>query len=310
MFISDKVQPNFLIIGAAKAGTTSLYHYLRQHPQIFLPDNKEPHYFSFAERKYLEFGNKKYKLPKYSFDWYSYLKLFESADAKKSVAIGEASVSYLCSASAPHNIRKRLPNVKMIAVLRNPVERAFSHYLMGVRDQWAPATFAEALSLEDEEAATPRTNPVAFNHCYKRMGLYGDQIERYRSIFEKEQLRIYLYEDLLSNPTKLISDIFQYLGVDSMFCPDIRQRENAYANARFKWLRRIITHAPPTSAQRSLIRRTVPKTLRDKIRRYSMKSDVKPSINKREKEVLIDFFRRDVEKVETIIGRDLTHWLR
>jgi Sulfotransferase family len=122
--------PNFLIIGAAKSATTSLYFYLRQHPEVFMPPNKEPHYFFAPDLDRFQFDRMRLT-PITTLE--AYQALFEGSE--KFTVRGEASTRYLPSAYAPSAIRKAVPHVKLIAVLRNPMKRAYSHYLMMKRNR-------------------------------------------------------------------------------------------------------------------------------------------------------------------------------
>src|SRR5215469_4673603 len=130
--------PSFFIIGAANSGTTSLYGWLKQHPEIFMPALKEPHYFSQIRPSY----EQRY-LRTYVTDSRAYLKLFCRGACSR--AIGEASPSYLFDREAPLRIRSVVPHAKIIVLLRDPLERAQSHYLMDVREGVQERTFDEAV---------------------------------------------------------------------------------------------------------------------------------------------------------------------
>src|SRR5215469_13417957 len=130
--------PSFFIVGAANSGTTSLYGYLKQHPDVFMPALKEPHYFAQVTP-----SHKQRHLRTIIRNQAAYLRLFHRADGCK--AIGEASPSYLWDANAPYRIARAIPDAKIIILLRDPVERAYSHYLMDVREGLQDLAFAAAL---------------------------------------------------------------------------------------------------------------------------------------------------------------------
>lgn len=150
----DMSEPNFLIIGAAKAGTTSLYHYLAQHPQVFLSANKEPHFFALENNPpdYKGPGDEQGVRSRIT-DWQSYLALFSKATGQHR-AIGEASTLYLYHPDAPSNIHRHLPDMKMIALLRNPVDAAYSAFGHMYREGREPCNdFMQALKEEDHRVA-------------------------------------------------------------------------------------------------------------------------------------------------------------
>lgn len=209
--------PNFLIIGAAKSGTTSVYNYLKQHPEIFFSPVKEPNFF-LVENKYEEWQRTplKRELSK-NFIWTleEYLKLFDAV--KKEKAIGEASPTYLNSPEAAKNIKRYIPNAKLIAILRNNADRIFSAYTMFVRLGHEKRTFEQALSDEINQKMTGG---------YMQQGFYFDRINLYYKEFSRDQLRIYLYEDLKNRQMWLLEDIFKSIGVDQTFEPDTSQSHN------------------------------------------------------------------------------------
>ena len=215
--------PNFLILGAAKAGTTSLYQYLKQHPQIYLTPIKETNFFALMGEQ-LDFcgpGDREYinRFSLQTFD--AYCAQFEGVTDEP--AIGEASPLYLYHAQAPYRIRHHLPDVKLIAILRHPVERAYSAFLHLVRDGREPcADFAQAL---EEEERRIRSRWEHIWH-YKQMGFYAQQLKRYYQLFDRSQINVYLYDALKTNPLTLIRDIFQFLNVDEAFVPDLAVKYN------------------------------------------------------------------------------------
>lgn len=218
------LKPNFLIIGAAKAGTTSLYAYLKEHPQIYMSPLKETNFFALEGEQLLFQGPgdqdyiNKFSITKLE----DYELLFQ--EAANEIAIGEASPLYLYSPKAPERIQHYIPDVKMIAILRNPVERAYSAFLHLVRDSREPLRdFAQALEKEEARICDH------WEHIwhYQQAGFYYAQLQRYFAKFNPEQIRVYLFEDLNLNPLGILQDIFQFLGVSETFVPDISVRQNA-----------------------------------------------------------------------------------
>lgn len=217
------VKPNFLIIGAAKAGTTSLYHYLNQHPQIYMSPLKETNYFALAGKQLIFRGPGDHDyINRFSLTTIdAYQAQFEGVTHER--AIGEASPLYLYEPHVPQRIRRHLKNVKLIAILRHPVERAYSAFLHLVRDgREQCATFAHALEQEHIRIASH------WEHIwhYKQMGLYYQQLKRYYDCFAPAQIKVYLYDMLKADPHRVIQDIFRFLHVDDTYAPDISIRYN------------------------------------------------------------------------------------
>ncbi len=215
--------PNFIILGAAKAGTTAVYYYLMQHPQIHVTPLKETNFFAL-EGQPLRFsgpGDDEYvnRLSLTTLD--AYQEQYRYAQGKS--AIGEASPLYLYHPRAPERIRHYVPDSKLIAFVRNPVDRAFSAFLHLVRDKREPFTeFRQGLQAEEERIA------AGWEHIwhYKNMGLYHAQLQRYHALFPEAQIKIFLYKDLRTDPVGTMQELFQFLEVDPAFVPDMSQRHN------------------------------------------------------------------------------------
>ena len=292
----DAIQPrpNFFIAGVPKAGTTSLYEYLRQHPQIFMPKYKEPNYFVSGN------GIEK---------WEEYLELFKKAGAKK--AIGESSAGYCYCEESPGWIKSALGNVKIIIILRNPAARAFSLYTWMVREGYEDApTFAEALEREPARLSDPLFRaqcPQYFpDYLYFTTGLYYEQVSRYIETFGRERIKVYLSEDLINQPLAVCQDAFRFLDVDTGFIP----RMEMHNEGRFPksialqyWLRTALDNRQPFFAR--VLRKTkIVKSLMD----WNVRHGRKPKL---EKELLATLSRRyqpDIDKLQTLLGRNLSDW--
>src|SRR5687768_16600815 len=217
--------PNFLIIGAMKSGTTALYYYLEQHPEIYMSPVKEPNFFSAQEQE---------NAADTVTDIGTYQQLFGGAAGKK--AIGEASHSYLYDPGAAAEIRRYVPEARLIAIFRNPIDRAYSHFLHMVRSGAEPLDdFAQALQEEEVGIHKERTF-----QDYIGRGLYYNQLRRYFGTFPREQVRVYLYEDLSGAPISAVQDAFRFLKVDDSFVPDVFLRRNVSGHPRYKTLDRLL----------------------------------------------------------------------
>jgi len=196
--------PDFLIIGAQKAGTTALYAYLRQHPQITGPSWKE---VSFFDRHYA-----------HGEAWYR--GNFPNTLRARGL-VGEASPSYLFHPLAPGRVAAMVPDAKLVALVRNPVDRAFSHYQHEVALDREPLSFEDALEAEDErlrgEEERMRADPAYFSrawwdYTYRARGRYAEQLERWLAVFPREQLLIVPNEDLDAEPAQTHALVLEFLG--------------------------------------------------------------------------------------------------
>ncbi|MGH7790959.1 MAG: sulfotransferase family protein, partial [Thermodesulfobacteriota bacterium] len=251
--------PNFLIIGAAKSGTTSLYHYLKQHPQIYMSPIKEPRFFAFDGMKVDFCGPRDENLNRGTItEIETYRALFQAVSNE--LAIGEASPIYIYNSRAPGRIKHYIPNVKLIAILRNPAERAYSSFTGLIRDGREPLTdFAEALRQEETRAS----NNWSFFWHYKKRGFYYIQLKRYFDLFNREQIKIYLYEDFRDNSLGILKDIFRFLDVDDTFVPDVSLKHNVSGIPRNRAIH--IFLAKPNSIK-SILERIIPERLRWRMR--------------------------------------------
>lgn len=294
--------PNFLIIGAAKAGTTSLYAYLAQHPQVYMSRQKEPRFFAI-EGVTPNYGGITQGINRGSISCLEdYQRLFE--DVGDEVAIGEASTLYLYSPKAPERIAHHIPQTKLIAVLRNPVDRAFSSYVHLVRDGFETLSFAEGLAAEASRRAE-NWQPLWF---YQDRGFYYEQLKRYFDRFEAAQIQIYLYEDLLENSQKTAQDIYRFLNVEASFVPDLT-RSNVSGIPKRRWLQNLFMKDNPL---KSAIKPLLPEQLRKQVARnvHRQNTGAKPKLSLEVRQRLVETYREDILKLQDLIDRDLSGWLK
>lgn len=194
-------KPNFFIVGTPKAGTTSLYHYLDEHPEIYMSPIKETNYFSYAEiREQGLYYNEEHVL---TADQYA----DQFAGVTNEKAVGEASVSYLFYPSVPLKIKEFNPEAKIIVVLRNPVDRGFSHYLMDKRLGFVNLSLQDVISGKEKDVEL-------FYQQYITIGCYYEQLKRYFDVFDRSQVKVLFYEDVIRNIDGVVKDIYNFLGVD------------------------------------------------------------------------------------------------
>lgn len=209
-----RVFPDFIIIGCQKCGTTSLYDYIIKHPCVYPATHKEIHFF-----------DTNYKI---GLNWYrSYFptifeKYYVKKIHKKDFVTGEASPMYIFDTRAPKRISQTIPKLKLIAILRNPIDRAYSHYNMQVRNDYETLSFEEAIKAEEKRLAGEREKEASDehyisvhlrDHSYLERGIYVDQLKIWMHDIAKKQFLILTSEELDNNLTKVLDDIFEFLGI-------------------------------------------------------------------------------------------------
>ncbi|HEU24894.1 MAG: sulfotransferase [Mesoaciditoga sp.] len=306
----DKIKlPNFLIVGAAKAGTTSLSYYLKQHPEIYISPVKEPKFFTAQFLNFPLKGIGDDLVEKHiikTFDRYK--KLFKWATPQRK-AIGEASVDNLYyHKGAILQIKKYLGNPKIIIILRNPVSRAFSAYTHLVRDGREYLSFEEGLLMEEKRMA----ENWEFMWYYKDVGLYYEQVKDYLDNFS--DVKIYLTEDLEQKTLEVVKDIFRFLEVDENFTPDTSVKYNVSGIPKKKIYAKISRHLNTLG---SFLERSVNYIFPKKgikvvgfFEKIRAKEFEKPKMLESTRKSLIEFYKADILKTQDLIGRDLSNWLR
>ncbi|CAN5645871.1 hypothetical protein BH23PAT1_BH23PAT1_0110 [soil metagenome] len=290
--------PNFLIIGAQKSGTTALYYYLKQHPQIYMSPEKEPHFFTYEGGEPLFDGpGRGWVTPVTSME--EYRRLFQ--EVSDETAVGEASPSYIYFEKAAKRIKHYIPETRLIAILRNPADRAYSNFLHAVRSGREPrGEFDQALREED---ARIQNNWGPVWH-YRRKGFYYEQLKRYFDTFHRDQIKVCRYEDLEHDPTGFSQEIFDFLGVDDMFTPEYMERQNVSGVPRNRALRTAFTKM---STVTPVIKDYVPRGLRRYIGNKMLANP--PQFSPETRQQLIEVYRDDILKVQELVRQDLSHWL-
>ncbi|MGB5820430.1 MAG: sulfotransferase domain-containing protein [Saonia sp.] len=292
----NSIKPNFLIIGAAKSGTTSLFAYLKQHPEIFMPAMKETNYFA------LKNCNPELNGPG-DLNWYKssitnekdYLELFEVSETH--LVIGEASPTYLHSACAPENIFNFNPDIKLIAILRDPRYRALSYFhhcrRIGIEDM---NNFMEVLKMEKERK---KRGWYWANHIHA--GYYCQQLENYYSYFPKKQIKVILLEDLIKFPKETIKGVFSFLEVNQFFEPKM----DFIANRGYKTTLNILEK---TFLKSQVLNRIVYAISPRLFNETKLKILLNIKMNNRDKQFLTDVYIKEVMRLEILINRNLSHW--
>lgn len=296
-------QPNFFIIGAPRCGTSSLYDGVRQHPDVFMSELKEPAYFSIGVRPNPFQGPKdahyNHHLTRKEYD-----DLFLPVTDEK--IIGEASTDYLYSESALTALQNEFPNAKYVVMLRNPAERAYSHFVQHTAQWREPCpTFRKAL--QDEERRIK--DDWCHHWYYQSIGFYHRQLIRYFDAFGPNQIKIFLTDDLHSNPDNVYQDLFHFLKIDDSFRPaETDKKHNASYLPDANLIQNLLVRYPH---YRSTLAQLLPTKIRTTLRRKIMSQHkvLEPTkINPIDRQFLIDGYRDDIEKLSHLIDRDLSEW--
>ncbi|HEX4654150.1 MAG TPA: sulfotransferase [Mycobacteriales bacterium] len=235
-------RPNFLILGAARCGTTSLHYYLAEHPDVCMSSIKEPNFFLFEQTERGPrpcIGDDRRLIAKSVPDPARYERLF----TRPAIAVGEASPLYLYTRETPALIRHTVPAARLVAVVREPVERAWSHFVYvndDLGEQTVPA-FREAV---DRELGRPYEPYLTGTH-FVRLSAYAEQLDRYRSMFPAEQLLVVAYDDLIRRTPGTLARICRFLGVDDNFGFDTSVQYNP-SSGEGSWVARLDRIVRPT----------------------------------------------------------------
>lgn len=284
--------PNFFIVGAPKSGTTSLYHYLDHHPEVFMSPVKEPNYFSYEDTVQQNLYYKERGIGNLA----DYEKLFESVNGQK--VIGEASVSYLFYENVPSRVSEKIPNAKILILLRNPVDRAFSHYFMDYKLRYINTSFEEVLYKKNKHVNQP-----LYYQQYIELGMYFSQVKRYLDAFGQNQVKIYIYEDLVNDVESLIKDLYTFLEIDLAYTSDLEKKYNSFEAPRnglirliysIGWLRRGIKKIVPQGGVSGIKNLFFSKTGGQK-----HESTIR---------YMKDLYKDDIIQLEKLIGRNLSTW--
>ena len=292
--------PNFLLVGAARSGTTSLYNYLRQHPDIFLSNPKEPH-FLVADRV-------REAITDVVTDFDDYRHLFDGGTGKR--IRGEASVLYLYYyEDAIARIRACLGrDVRIAMVLRNPVDRAFSayQYMARYQDREDADSFGEALDRETRRRQEGRVNPLMY---YRALSAYGDAVEAYLDAFD--HVHVMLHDDLLAAPGEVLGALMEFLGLERGFQFDTGARHNASGWMwAHPWIKALVNRPWPPRVAFMAAKKHLPGLYRP-VRRVARRVlSRRESLDPETRDALLRYFEPDIKRLASLIGRDLGHWLQ
>jgi hypothetical protein len=238
-----------------------------------------------------------------------YLRLFRGRTSES--AVGEASPSYLWDESAPHRIFDTVPQAKIIAILRNPVERAYSHYMMDVRAGKQELSFAKAL----ERDLRAEVKGWGVSDQYIDLGFYAAQVQRYLETFGSALVKVFLYEDLIRDPRALLRSAFGFLDVEPGYAEDIRTdvHYNKYSVPKNRLAKNVLASRLFRSRLSSTLRaRIIPNhQVRAQLRQSLLfREDARATMDAGSRRFLMDLYRTDIQRLQEMLNRDLSHWLR
>jgi len=285
---------DFFIVGAPKSGTTSLYHYLSEHPHVEMSSQKEPDYFSdkAIQEQGMYYGKNRIN----TLD--DYEGLFAQ---KEGVIYGESSVSYLFYDNVAENIKSYNPNAKIIIMLRNPVERAFSHYLMDYRLGLVSESFEDIVKKKSNHKYAN-----LFYQQYIQVGEYANQLKRYLNVFNRENILLIDYEDFKKDVAGVVNKTYLFLGVNDDFQPNLNKKHNTYSMPKNRIIRCIYSFVP----LRNLLTSIFPKEMIKSTRNFLFKSDKKPIMPVETRHFLKKHFEKDVNELSELLNKDYTKWIK
>ncbi len=306
--------PDLFIVGAAKTGTSSLYQYLIQHPDVARAVIKEPHFFAtdidttkfskeFSYHKVhdMDAAIQRGKIIHSSFirNEKDYLKLYAQANGKLKI---DSSVSNLYSKEAARNIYIKNPDAKIIIIIRQPVERAFSHFVMDLRSGYPLSrSFKEAVRNDFENTA----KGWGISHLYVELSLYAEAILRYMDVFPQEQIQIIVYDDYRKNAKAILEQVCAFTSLSS-FAFNTEKSHNTAAlprNFLTRWMNK------NKDLKRS-ISQIIPEHLRYRLRQVFYDTKNMPVLTAEDYTALMPLFIYDIQRTEKITGLSLQHWFK
>ncbi len=282
--------PNFFIVGATKSGTTSLWRYCSEHPEIFMSNIKEPNFFSNNQKR---------------MDLNGYKKLFEGVHDEK--AVGEASTSYLWFDGTPRKINELIGECKIIIMLRNPVDRLYSEFQHHLRQGRFVGSFDKMLfnfynNKDDKKIFSPA--------MIVSTGYYSNHIKSYLDAFGKEKIFIGLFDDLVKNPIKVMRSLFRFLEVDHTFLPQIEKIYNTGGEPYLSFIPPIIRFIGihSKSVLLNFFKYDTLVGIRNRILRTNSRRRITPLTSDQRRKVL-NIYKSDILKLQILIDRDFRFWL-
>ncbi len=290
-----QIKPDFFIIGSPKAGTTALYAYLANHPEVCMSTDKEPNYFSKEqiEAQALYYKKKNVKTQD------EYLQLFQAKEGNR--IAGECSVSYLFYPGVAEKIHQFNPKSKIIISLRDPVQRAFSHYLMDYSLNLVTESF-DKIVFEGEKDEKLKL----YYQQYIQLSHYPEQIKRYLSVFPNDQVLLFIHDNLIANPNEELKRLSHFLGIHHTSSSGNLEQRNVTASAKspiVKWLYK-------QEQFRQFVSLFLDQKMRSQLKSKLFSKNNLPKMTLSTKEYLNALYRPEVQELEKITGVTLSNWCK
>ena len=287
--------PSAYIIGAQKSGTTSLFDWLGQHPQIFAPPLAKDYPF-FSDDECFRDGKQ-------------FFSFFDAAPANVLTLGGDANAMF-----APEGARRMaevIPDASLIAILRNPVDRAYSAYCHAVERHMESRSFARAIE-EELEGIRYEDKQDSMRRDYLAHGRYAEQLERVLAHFPTQRLHVLIMEEVLRQPEKELCRLFAFLGVDTSFRPELTHKNRTRGRERWPWLSKAVRWRPESAWGRKLAKSVVPFAVRARVRRFVVRINrvdaPKPEFPNEVRHLLVKYYAPEVRRLESLIGRRIAVW--
>jgi hypothetical protein len=284
----NRIYPDFLVIGANKAGTTSLHEYLGQHPDIYTTPVKEPTFFCLDGQPVPDEAHMKdvaINSPE------RYRALFNDVTHEKMT--GESSTAYLANPGVTAKIKAWNPDMKIVAVLRHPVERAFSNWMMYVR--WGRETVSFTRCVNEEMVHGAANRPQGMR--YLTLGLYAGALRAYIDTFGRDRVCVLLFDDFQQDAAAFTQHIYRFLGVDPAFRPRVETRRNTNAAVRTGWRKSILCQLEKYPALKHM--------LPARLYRFI---DRKPTLRNRTRNRLLQWYEIEFTELEDLLNIPLDRW--
>ena len=296
--------PDFYVVGAGRAGTTSVSRYLSQHPGIFVPSSKSSSFFYARDLSGSPLAKKGASIPEWFVrDEVGYHGLYSPAPAGS--ICGDVSPVYLASTRVAGRIAAARPDAKILVLLRNPVDRVYSRYVGRRRDGLERIPTFEELVEREIDTDLVRDDAHA---SYLASGMIAHHLRTYFEAFPRENIQIHFYEEFAGDTPRVMASICRFLGVDDEFQFDVRRIHNrSGGRIRNPAVGGLWASSLPV---RKALRPFLPQGLRDGLfRRATAKTEAVP-IRPETRRRLIEVYREDVQALERMTDRDLSAWLR
>lgn len=302
MTVEDRM-PDFLVIGAARAGTTALYEALWPHPDICLSRAKETNFFAYANLDLDVQGPGADFINNAVTRLDAYRKQYDHA--RPGQVLGEICPLYLYEPAAPRNIKEMAPDARLVAILRNPIDQAWSHFLYARHFAVEPeADFVKALHLEEERRAA-RWQPL---FGYSRFPRYGEQLARYLALFPREQILILDYDDYRRDNRAVQAEICRFIGADETFEAEVGKSVNAGGSPKSWLVQEFLMRPNPITAPFRVLPLSWRRAVRDVLARQNSGGG-RLTMPEAARPILRERLADDVEALSDLLGRDYRGWL-